>query len=218
MSEEKTTFKDELENIINALFALMPTANRITQFILLADGQDFEVMREAYPELLGDKKIRDRFFRIFGYKVEDGKIREAYASSYDIAYIRIMLKNLIEYLFKILGRDENRDTVTATLLKEIPNPEEEWLVFRLQALKEASPLAITILKVWKELAKETKTYDFEIKELSEAIKRHTEISEEQLDDALDMLIRYKLITKTYGDKYTFSEELKKYGDVLDEIE
>ena len=58
MSEEKPTFKDELENIINALFALMPTANRISQFVLLADGQDFEVMREAYPELLGDKRTR----------------------------------------------------------------------------------------------------------------------------------------------------------------
>lgn len=88
----------------------------------------------------------------------------------------------------------------------------------MQALKEASPLAVAILKVWKELSKEVKTYDFEIQELLEGIKKHTEISEEQLEGALNILIQYRLITKTYGDKYTFSEELKKYGDVLDEIE
>ncbi len=219
MSEEKPTFKDELENIINALFALMPTANRISQFILLADGQDFEVMREAYPELLGDKKTRDKFFRIFGYKIEDGKIRETYTSYDDISRIfKEMLKNLIKQFFEMLGKDVNRDKIVAALLKEIPNPEEEWLVFRLQALKEASPLAVVILKVWKELSKEAKTYDFEIKELLEAIKKHTEISEEQLEGALNILMQYRLITKTYGDKYTFSEELKKYGDVLDETE
>ena len=53
--EEEPTFENELENLLNAFYSLMPTANRISQFLMLAEGQDFETMREAYPELLGDK-------------------------------------------------------------------------------------------------------------------------------------------------------------------
>ena len=52
--EEEPTFETEL--VLNAFYSLMPTANRISQFLMLAEGQDFETLREAYPELLGDKK------------------------------------------------------------------------------------------------------------------------------------------------------------------
>ena len=79
ISDEKTTFETELENLIDAFYALMPTANRISQFIALAEGNDYEVMREAYPELLGDKNTSDKFFKIFGYKIEEGKIRTTYS-------------------------------------------------------------------------------------------------------------------------------------------
>gem|GEM_PF-3685166 len=34
MSEEEPTFENELENLLNAFYALMPTANRISQFLL----------------------------------------------------------------------------------------------------------------------------------------------------------------------------------------
>jgi len=59
--EEEPTFETELENLLKAFYSLMPTANRISQFLMLAEGQDFETMREAYPELLGDKKTSTAF-------------------------------------------------------------------------------------------------------------------------------------------------------------
>lgn len=212
-NEEKLTFEKELENLLNAFYALMPTSNRISQFLLLAEGQDFETMREAYPELLGDKKTRDKFFRIFGYEIRKGKIIGGYPHDF-----RYLLNSPTTSYLRILSNEEWRDRIIAAILKEIPNPGLEWLRFRLQALKEADATAITILKIWKALAKETGNYDLEPKEILGALKEHMELNEEQLNDALNLTMTYKLITKGYGDKYTFSDEFKRHEDVLDEIE
>ena len=215
MPEEEPTFETELENLLNAFYAIMPTANRISQFIMLAEGQDFETMREAYPELLSDKKTRDKFLSILGYEIEKGKIKEVYRFYESLGGA---IKEGTSRFFKIPGDDEYRNRIIAALLKEIPNPELEWLTFRLQALKEADATAIAILKIWKAVAKETRNYDLEPKEILEALKDRMELNEEQLKDALDLIMQYKLITKTYSEKYTFSDELKRYEDVLDDIE
>ena len=213
MSEEEPTFKTELENLVKAFYALMPTANRISQFLMLAEGQDFEAMQEAYPELLDDKKTRDKFFRIFGYEIREGKIIGSYPNEF-----RYLLNSSITSFLRILSNEEWRNRIIAALLKETPNPELDWLTFRLQALKEADATAVSILKIWKTVAKETRNYDLEPKEIFAALKEHMELNEEHLKDALDLIMLYKLITKAYGDKYTFSDELKRYEDVLAEIE
>jgi hypothetical protein len=210
--EEETTFKTELENLLNAFYALMPTANRISQFIMLAEGQDFETMKEAYPELLGNKKTRDKFFRIFGYKIEEGKIKTTYPGIKDV------VSSAISSFVRSFKKEDTRNRIIATILKEIPNPELEWLTFRLQALKKADATAISILKIWKTVTKETKTYDLEPKELLETLQERMELNEEQLKDTLNLIMQYKLITKTDSEKYTFSDELKRYEDVLDDIE
>ena len=213
MSEEEPTFETELENLVNAFYAIMPTANRISQFIALAEEQDFKTMQEAYPDLLSDKKIRDKFFRIFGYEVRDGKIKTIYSRGFGD-----VVRSATNSFINNFREEEIRNRVIAAMLKEIPNPELEWLTFRLQALKEADATAIAILKIWKAVAKETGNYDLEPKEILETLKEHVELNEEQLKDALNLIMQYKLITKASGGKYTFSDELKRYEDVLDDIE
>ena len=213
MSEEEPTFETELENLVNAFYAIMPTANRISQFIALAEEQDFKTMQEAYPDLLSDKKIRDKFFRIFGYEVRDGKIKTTYSRGFGD-----VVRSATNSFINNFREEEIRNRVIAAMLKEIPNPELEWLTFRLQALKEADATAIAILKIWKAVAKETGNYDLEPKEILETLKEHVELNEEQLKDALNLIMQYKLITKASGGKYTFSDELKRYEDVLDDIE
>jgi len=169
-------------------------------------------MRVAYPELLGDKKNRDKFFRIFGYEIKEGKIIGSYPNDF-----RYLLNSPITSCIRILSNEVWRNRIIAAILKEVPDPELEWLGFRLQALKEADATAIAILKICKAVAKGTRNYDLEPKEILEALKERMELNEEQLKDALNLMMTYKLITKRYGDEYTFSEELKRYEDVLDEI-
>jgi hypothetical protein len=211
MSEEEPTFEKELGNLIDAFFALMPTANRISQFVMLAEGQDFETMREAYPELLKDRNTREKFFKLLGYEIREGKIIGSYPNEF-----RYLLNSPITSYLRILSNEEWRNRIIAALLKETPNPELDWLRFRLQALKEADATAVLILKIGKTVGKERRNYVLEPKEILEALKEHMELTDEQLKAALDLIMQYKLI-KEYGDKYTFSDELTKYEDALDEI-
>jgi len=104
--EEEPTFETEL--VLNAFYSLMPTANRISQFLMLAEGQDFETMREAYPELLGDKKTRDKFLKILGYEIENGKIKEQYGF---YEYLGGTTKEGISRFFEILGKRSGVKTV-----------------------------------------------------------------------------------------------------------
>jgi hypothetical protein len=198
MSEEEPTFETELENLVNAFYAIMPTANRISQFIALAEEQDFKTMQEAYPDLLSDKKIRDKFFRIFGYEVRDGKMKTTYSRGFGD-----VVRSATNSFINNFREEEIRNRVIAAMLKEIPNPELEWLTFRLQALKEADATAIAILKIWKAVAKETGNYDLEPKEILETLKEHVELNEEQLKDALNLIMQYKLITKASGENIRF---------------
>jgi len=210
MSEEEPTFETELETLVDAFFVLMPTANRISQFLMLAEGQDFETMSEAYPELLEDKKTREKFLKLFGYEIREGKIKYGYSG------IKDLVSSSNTSFLRLLSNEEWNNRITAALLKETPNPELDWLTFRLQALKESTPTAIHILKIWKAVAKEARNYVLEPKEILEALKEHMELTDEQLKDALNLILQYKLI-KEYGDKYTFSDELTKYENALDEI-
>ena len=81
---------------------------------------NFETMREAYPELLGDKKTRDKFLKILGYEIENGKIKEQYGF---YEYLGGTTKEGISRFFEILGNEENRNRIIATLLKEWGAPQ-----------------------------------------------------------------------------------------------
>lgn len=212
MPDETPTFETELESVVDALYALTPMGNRISQFIELAEGQDYDVMREAYPELLGSKNTRDRFFKIFGFEVRDGKIRKAYSGE-----LRNLIESTVSDFNRKFKRDDLRDKVISSLLKEIPNPELEWLVFRLHALKEVDATAIAILKIWRVIAKETQqTGYFNADALLKDLKEYTELEEERLKDALNSMMSYKVIDKS-GERYVFSDSLKEYLDVVDDI-
>ena len=78
-------------------------------------------------------------------------------------------------------------------------------------------MSIIILKVWEAVARETNSYELEPNTLLVEIQKHMEIEDEQLKDSLNLIMQYKLIVP-YGKKYTFSNDLKKYPDVLDDIE
>jgi len=219
MVEEEKDPIQEVNDLVEILIALAPTYNRITQFILLADGSDYNSIKEMYPDLMKDRKVRDRIFKALGLRVrDDGKIEIEY---YTLSYY---LKHIIGYIFELFSRSDIRDKITAALLNEkISNLKEDWVWSRLKAIEEmskeskAASVAILILKILKKLREEG-GYTYEWVEKDQIIENlGKEIDESEILDAIDILLKYRLIEQ-YDQKYRLSYDVWEYKLLLDDIE
>jgi len=219
MEEERGNPIEEVNELVNTLIALAPTYSRIIQFVLLAEGSDYESVKEMYPDLMKDRKVRDRIFKALGMKVRDnGKIET------ELYSLGRCLKNIISELFELFGRSDVRDKMTAALFNEnISNLKEDWVASRLETLKEmsreskAATVSILILKILKKLREEG-GYTYEWLEKDRIVENlGKEIEESVILDAIDILLKYKLI-KQYDRKYGLSDDLWEYKLLIDDIE
>lgn len=218
MAEKKDPIQ-EVNEFVETLMALAPTNNRISQFVLLSVGRDYNTIREMYPDLMGDRRTRDRVLKALGMKIsDDGKIdREYYTLSY-------YLESIIGYLFDLFERAEVRDKMTAALLNEkISNLREDWVWARLKTIEEMSKeegspavISILVLKVLKKLREEGGyKYDYvEIDSISENLDKTADKT--ILEEAIDILVKFRLLEQR-GEKYGLSDELWKYKLLIDDI-
>lgn len=217
MSEEKDAI-EQVDDLINILLSLAPTNNEITQFILLSENQDYQSMKEIYPDFLGDRKTRSNFLKALGMEItHDRKIGIEYNS------VASNLKNTISSLFSLFEREDVRNKVSASLLTEIPNLKEEWIWIRLQTIQELSDemdspakLSVMILKILKKLREEG-SYDYqrlEFKKILENMPEH--VDESIMTTAIEILIKYKLL-KQSGEQYELSDDLWDYKLLIDDL-
>jgi hypothetical protein len=126
--------KEHLNNIVNAIYALLPTRNYVLQLLKLLP-RDYVKMVDAYPELFKDKEVRDRLKDVFGIKIGENVERGGGLSHslYDIS--ERILSDLFTYgweeeqkkLSEYLGRD----------LEDLPDAKDELWEQRIQmALSE----------------------------------------------------------------------------------
>lgn len=215
MSEKKDPIQ-EVNEFVETLMALAPTNNRISQFVLLSVGREYNAIREMYPDLMEDRRTRDRVLKALGMKIkDDGKIDIEY---YTLSYY---LERIIDYLFDLFERAEVRDKMTAALLNEkISNLREDWVWARLKTIEEmskeeGSPAAISILvlKVLKKLREEG-VYYVEMDRISENLGETADKT--ILEEAIDVLVKFRLLERR-GGEYGLSDELWKYKLLIDDI-
>lgn len=217
MSEEKDTI-EQVGELINTLLSLAPTNNEITQFILISEDQDYQSMKEIYPNFLGDRKTRSNFFKALGLEItHDGKIGVGYNT------VASNLKNTISSLFSLFEREDVRNKVSASLLTEISNLKEEWIWIRLQTIQELSQetdssakLSIMILKILTKLREEG-SYDYQRLEFKKILENMPEpVDESVMTTAIEILIKYKLL-KQSGEQYELSDDLWNYKLLVDDL-
>ena len=218
MSEEKDAIK-QVGELIDTMLSLAPTNNRISQFILLSEGQDYQSMKEMYPDFFEDRKTRSNFLKALGMKIKsDGKIDVEYNS------VASNLKNIISSLFSLFEREEVLNKVSASLLTEIPNLKEEWVWIRLQTIQELSKeenspakLSVMILKILRKLREEG-GYDYQRLESKKILENMPEpVDESVMATAIDILTKYELL-KQSGEQYELSDDLWSYKLLIDDLE
>lgn len=141
------TAKERLNNLIDAILALSPSRNLITQFLATLP-QDYPTVHESYPEFIKDKITREAFSKIFGISFEE-KIESG--------TFGMDLTSFVFKCFELFDERDLRNTLN-TLLKDIRlepllNPRKEWLELKLRRIS-TMPNGQKALRVLKAIAKE----------------------------------------------------------------
>lgn len=137
--------KKHLNNIINALIALCPTRNYISQFLMVLP-EEYATMYDSFPEFLSDPQFRSQLQTILGLTIGP-KIQ------YSSNSFAEKLVNIIEFTFKTFENQawlqEWNEFLKEVRDDKVPNVVEEWVSVKIQlAIKDPiyGKLSFMILK------------------------------------------------------------------------
>jgi len=168
---------------------------------------DYEIVEEAFPEIVKDENTRDAFARIFGISFSDKVTLERNGFGW-------VLTEFIDIIFKLFENADFRSKVGVLLRDEypegLPNLVREWLEVRLKGLASVPELGDDAVKVLKEIVR---TERIKVDDL----ERSLNISRGRIIECLRLLELYKLVNKEYDNSYRPTEELQRYHDVLEGI-
>jgi len=203
-------FSKQLSNFVNALIAIAPSRNYITQFLYIVkmNGSiDYRILEEAYADIVKDEYTREAFAKAFGVSFTD-KVsleREKYGW---------FLTEFIDKVFQLFEEPEFRSKVGALLRDEypqgIPNLAEEWLYVRVKGLSSEPTYGENAIKVLKEVIRVGRAK-------MEELERALGVGRGTLIEYLKLLDLYKLVTKDYDGSYRPAEALRKYPGVMERI-
>lgn len=213
-------FGDHLNNLVNALIALAPSRNYITQFLYvihMMNGEiEFPTLYDAYPELMKDKECREKLAKIFGIS-----FGEKVSLAYD-GYGR-HVSELIDKIFKKFEDREFRESLNSLLqdirTESLPNLQEEWVKLKLEGVLDEPTYGINAMRVLKTIA------EGKYPDVSDLDKEG--IEENDVRRIVELLKdKYRLIEEGSGwveelntskEGYKLSEELEKYSKLLKEL-
>jgi hypothetical protein len=208
-----------LSNLVNALIALAPSRNYITQFLYLikinegekkfgeVEGVSFRILENAYPEIVKDDQTREKISKVFGVNFKE-KVTLADKGFGD------NLTNFLSIVLTFFADDEFRRELSSLLKDEFPQgvPDllEEWVSVRLRGLSSEPTLGGIAIRALKELVKRGSA-------TVENLKKALGEKEWDLVDALTLCRLYGLVRVDHSGYYYASDPLKKYSHLLEKL-
>ena len=204
-----------LSNLVNALIALAPSRNYITQFLYLirinyageAKGISFRILENAYPEIVKDDQTREKISKVFGVNFKE-KVTLADKGFGD------NLTNFLSIVLTFFANDKLRKELSSLLKDEFPQgvPDllEEWVSVRLKGLSSEPTLGGIAIRALKELVKRGSA-------TVEDLKKALSVEEWDLVDALTLCRLYGLVRFDSRGYYVSDDSLKKYSYLLEKL-
>jgi len=201
--------KKQLSNFVQALIALAPSRNYVTQFLYLVKingGIDYRILEDAYPDIVKGEYVRDAFAKAFGISFKD----KVYLES---GKFGDFLVGFIDRVLQLFEDPEFRSKINSLLKEEypqgVPNLAQEWLEVRLKGLSSEPTYGKVAVKVLREIVRVQRAK-------TEELEKSLGISRGEVIEATNLLKLYGLVKEDpYG--FTPSESLRKYPQVLEGI-
>lgn len=198
--------KEHLNNLIEALMALSPSRNYVTQFLMMLP-QDYPTLYDAYPEILRDEEIRNILTQSFGISL-GAKIDAGYGFGNQI-------RDFISRIFTALEDEKVRNALNELLQnvrrEPIPNLCKEWAELRLRGVSMEPTYGRDSLRVFRLLAETKEPWEYRC-DLSDMISK-TGINEATMRRIIELMDRFRLIEKDdIGGKegYRIASKIRAY--------
>jgi len=118
VSEEE--FKEHLAQLFEAMVALSPTRNYVSQMIKLLP-EERRQMRHAYPDLFERMETQEFLTDTFGLKISEEEVSTS--NRRPAGEIETVINQIMDFF----DDEERRRELEEYLGQEIPNPRREWL-------------------------------------------------------------------------------------------
>lgn len=112
-------FKEHLSQLFEALVALSPTRNYVSQMVTLLP-EERRQMRHAYPDLFEQMESQEFLTDTFGLQISEEEVSTRNRRPAG------EIESLINDVMNFFDDDERRREFEEYLNQEIPNPRREW--------------------------------------------------------------------------------------------
>lgn len=206
VSEEE--FKEHLRNLLDAMHAISPTRNYVSQMLYLLP-KEYGQMTEAYPELFEQLATRQFLIDEFGLQIDAEVDTKNHLTSGKIV-------SFIDNIFEFLADEERREALEQYLDLDIPNPEREWLDHRVKmAVSEPryGDDIRTVLRVMVTYGEDTQNNRIQL----DRLENETNISRDRLLRIREFLADdLDILRQNDHETFEFHQKVGQYPDVIDQ--
>jgi len=213
VSDKQDDFIEHLENFVNALIAISPSRNYLTQFLYIiyeTNGRmDYTTLHDAFPDLLKQKETRDTLSKLFGISFGSKVTLGSDKYGYKIA-------SIVDYVFNLFS-DENIRQGLRSLSNnkiEVPNLEMEWIECKLNG----AVLEPTYKNELKTILQKIKEKVSKNEYITKDDLVNSGFDKKDVEQCVELLSNsYALIEVGSGNVLVPSKALKKYIELIDNI-
>ena len=200
MEEEKIDPRKELENLVEAFEALLPSRNLVSQLIMLLP-LEYDRIMDMYPELTEDHDYWNMLCNTLGLSSREEGGRIIYSVSKDSLAMQILLT--INFLFNFTRNDTSRALLSTLIGRIVPNYERIWLDARLKALLNEEKISGPIRKILKVLLESEAISPKDLKE-------KTGLKDAEIERAVYILKEFKIVEEIYDSRLRLKPCVSRY--------
>lgn len=206
VSEEE--FKEHLKQLFEAMNALAPTRNYVSQMVHLLPRERRQ-MRHAYPELFEPAETQQFLNDTFGLEISEEEVSTNYGNP--AGEIEDIIKKAMEFF----DDEERRRGLEEYLDEDIPNPRREWLDHRVKMAVSEPNYGDEIRAVFDTMLKygdQQNGHRLNVERVDDL----TDVEHGRLLEIKRFLVTEIGICRDRGDEFEFSNELVSHPEIIDQ--
>ncbi|OIB56171.1 hypothetical protein [Natrialba sp. SSL1] len=201
-------FKENLAQLFDAMNALAPTRNYVSQMVQLLP-QERRQMRHAYPDLFEQMETQEFLNDGFGLEIDEEEVSTGRRGT------ATEIESFVDDIMEFFDDDDRRQALEEYLDDEIPNPRKEWLDHRVKMAVSEPNYGEEINTIFDTMLKygdQQNGYRLEIDRVNEL----SDIDQGRLLEIKRFLVSELEICRDRNDKFELASEIMDYPDIIDQ--
>lgn len=200
-------FKEHLSQLFEAMVALSPTRNYVSQMVALLP-EERRQMRHAYPDLFERMETQEFLTDTFGLQISEEEVSTR--NRRPAGEIESMINDIMNFF----DDDDRRREFEEYLNQEIPNPRREWFDHKIKMAVSEPNYGEDIQTVFDTMLKfgdKDNGYRLDINRMDEL----TDVEHGRLLEIKRFLVSELDLLRDRNEQFEFESNVMKYPELVD---